>query len=275
MDNLSQKIKDGKANWSDYANAAIASLGMVSATMQAASNYMQACYSAEEAKVSQRYDAEIAAAGASTKKGKRLEEQKQKELAKLKAKYNKKAMAIEIAQAVASTAMAAINAYASASKVNFILGPIAAAAATAAGLLQIATIKKQHEAQAAGYYEGGFTGGNSYRREAGVVHQGEFVANHKAVNNPNVLPVLKMLDYAQRNNTIASVTSADIAKATGGGAGQTVVAPVVVHETERTSEALERLNEHLKRGIRAAVSIEGDDGLDKQWTRYNQMKKRK
>lgn len=275
MDNLSQKIKDGKANWSDYANAAIASLGMVSATMQAASNYMQACYSAEEAKVSQRYDAEIAAAGASTKKGKRLEEQKQKELAKLKAKYNKKAMAIEIAQAVASTAMAAINAYASAAKVNFILGPIAAAAATAAGLLQIATIKKQHEAQAAGYYEGGFTGGKSYRREAGVVHQGEFVANHKAVNNPNVLPVLKMLDYAQRNNTIASVTSADIANAAGGGAGHTVVAPVVVHETERTSEALERLNETLEIGIRASVSIDGEDGIERQLTRYNQMKKRK
>lgn len=275
MDNLSQKIKDGKADWGDYAGAAIGALGMVSATMQVASNYMQACYQAEEAKVTKRYDAEIKAAGANTKKGKQLEEKKQKELAALKAKYNKKAMTIEIAQAVASTAMAAINAYASAAKVNFILGPIAAAAATAAGMLQIATIKKQHEAQAAGYYEGGFTGGNSYRREAGVVHQGEFVANHKAVNNPNVLPVLKMLDYAQRNNTIASVTSADIANAAGGGAGQTVVAPVVVHETERTSEALERLNDTLEIGIRAYVSIDGEDGIERQWTRYNQMKKRK
>ncbi len=275
MDNLSQKIKDGKADWGDYAGAAIGALGMVSATMQVASNYMQACYQAEEAKVTKRYDAEIKAAGANTKKGKQLEEKKQKELAALKAKYNKKAMTIEIAQAVASTAMAAINAYASASKVNFILGPIAAAAATAAGMLQIATIKKQHEAQAAGYYEGGFTGGNSYRREAGVVHQGEFVANHKAVNNPNVLPVLKMLDYAQRNNTIASVTSADIANATGGGAGQTVVAPVVVHETERTSEALERLNETLEIGIHASVSIDGEDGIERQLNRYYQMKKRK
>jgi TP901 family phage tail tape measure protein len=275
MDNLSQKIKDGKAQWSDYAGAAIGALGMVSAMMSSASNYMQACYQAEEAKVTKRYDAEIKAAGANTKKGKQLEEKKQKELAAMKAKYNKKAITIEIAQAVASTAMAAINAYASAAKVNFILGPIAAAAATAAGMLQIATIKKQHEAQAAGYYEGGFTGGTSYRREAGVVHQGEFVANHKAVNNPNVLPVLKMLDYAQRNNTIASVTAADIAKTVGTGTGQTVVAPVVVHETERTSEALERLNETLEIGIRASVSIDGADGIERQWTRYNQMKKRK
>ena len=271
MDNLSQKIKDGKADWGDYAGAAIAALGMVSATMQVASNYMQACYQAEEAKVTKRYDAEIKAAGENTKKGKQLEEKKQKELATLKAKYNKKAMTIEIAQAVASTAMAAINAYASAAKVNFILGPIAAAAATAAGMLQIATIKKQHEAQAAGYYEGGFTGGNSYRREAGVVHQGEFVANHKAVNNPNVLPVLKMLDYAQRNNTIASVTSADIANATGGGAGQTIVAPVVVHETERTSQALERLNENLEHGTLANVVIED---FDRMYRRYQNLMKR-
>lgn len=274
MDNLSQKIRDGKANWSDYANAAIASLGMVSAMMSSASNYMQACYSAEEAKVTKRYDAEIKAAGENTKRGKQLEEQKQKELAQLKAKHNKKSMAIEIAQATASTAMAAINAYASASKINWLLGPIAAAAATAAGMLQIATIKKQHEAQAAGFYEGGFTGGTSYRREAGVVHEGEFVANHRAVNNPNVLPVLKMLDYAQRNNTIASVTSADIAQAAGTPGGKTVVAPVVVHETERTSAALERLNENLERGIRAAVNITGEDGLERQWNRYNQMKRR-
>ena len=272
--NLSQKIKDGKAQWSDYAGAALAALSMVSTMMSSASQYMQACYSAEEAKINQRYDAEIKAAGENSKRGKQLEEKKQKELAALKAKYNKKAMAIEIAQATASTAMAAINAYASASKINWLLGPIAAAAATAAGMLQIATIKKQHEAQAAGFYEGGFTGGTSYRREAGVVHEGEFVANHRAVNNPNVLPVLKMLDYAQRNNTIASVTSADIAQAAGTPGGQTAVAPVVVHETERTSAALERLNENLERGIHAAVKITGEDGLEQQWNRYNQMKRR-
>jgi hypothetical protein len=103
------------------------------------------------------------------------------------------------------------------------------------------------------------------------VHQGEFVANHRAVNNPNVLPVLKMLDYAQRNNTIASVTSADIANAAGGGTGQTVVAPVVVHETERTSQALERLNENLERGIRAAVSIDGNDGVKRNLDKYNKL----
>lgn len=63
-------------------------------------------------------------------------------------------MKIEIAQALASTALAAINAYASGSKINVWLGPVAAAMATAAGMMQIATIKKQHQAEEAGYYVG-------------------------------------------------------------------------------------------------------------------------
>ena len=273
LDNLSDKIKDGKAQWQDYAAAGVAALSMVSAIMSSASQLMQANYQAEEAALNKRYDADIEAAGKGTKRAQQLEEEKQRKLAELKTEAAKKAMPLEIAQATASTAMAAINAYASAAKISPILGPIAAAAAVAAGALQIATIKKQHDAQMAGYYDGGFTGGSSYRRTAGVVHEGEFVANHRAVNNPNVLPVLRMLDYAQRNNTIASVSSADIANAAGGGGGAATVAPVVVHETERTSQALERLNEQLTAGIRASVSITGEDGFERQWDKYNRMKR--
>ena len=99
-------------------------------------------------------------------------------------------MAIEIAQALASTAMNAISAYGAVLQPEqpwtVPLAIAAAVAATASGMLQVATIKKQHQAEAAGYYEGGFTGPGDYRREAGVVHAGEFVANHKAVNNPQL-----------------------------------------------------------------------------------------
>ena len=41
-------------------------------------------------------------------------------MAKIKSKYNKKAMKIELAQAVTSTALAAINAYSSAAKIPVI-----------------------------------------------------------------------------------------------------------------------------------------------------------
>lgn len=281
LEALQTKIKDGEQTWEDYAAVAVASLALVSSTTAAVSQIFTAKQQEEENAINQRYDAEIKKAGENTAKGKKLEEQKQKELAKVKQKYNRRAMAIEIAQAVASTAMAAINAYASASKVSWVLGPIAAAMAVAAGGIQIAAIKKQHEAQQAGYYSGGFTGGTRYRREAGVVHEGEFVANHEAVNNPNVLPVLRLIDNAQRNNTIASLTAADVSRAisapqaAAATASSAQAVQVIDTANERTANAIERLNQHIEQGIHASVSITGDDGIERQMTRYNELKKRR
>ena len=280
LDALQKKIKKGEESWEDYAAVAVASLSFVSSTTAAVSQLFSAKQQEEENAINRRYDAEIKKAGENTAKGKKLEEKRQKELAKVKQKYNKKAMKLEIAQAVASTAMAAINAYASASKVSFLLGPIAAAMALAAGGIQIAAIKKQHEAQAEGYYSGGFTGGSSYRREAGVVHEGEFVANHKAVNNPNILPVLRLIDHAQRNNTIASLTAADVSRSISApqtaarAAASSAPALQLIDTTQgRTAAAIERLNTKLDEGIHASVSITGEDGIERQWTRYNNLKK--
>ena len=280
LEDLQKKLKDGTADWEDYAAIAVASLAFISSATESVSQIFSAKQQEEENAISKRYDAEIKKAGENSTKGKKLEEQKQKELAKVKNKYNKKAMAIEISQAVASTAMAAINAYASGSKISVFLGPIAAAMALAAGGIQIAAIKKQHEAQAEGYYSGGFTGGTSYRREAGVVHEGEFVANHKAVNNPNILPVLRLIDHAQRNNTIASLTAADVSRSISApqtaarAAASSAPALQLIDTTQgRTAAAIERLNTKLDEGIHASVSITGEDGIERQWTRYNNLKK--
>ena len=280
LEDLQKKLKDGTADWEDYAAIAVASLAFISSATESVSQIFSAKQQEEENAISKRYDAEIKKAGENSTKGKKLEEQKQKELAKVKNKYNKKAMAIEISQAVASTAMAAINAYASGSKISVFLGPIAAAMALAAGGIQIAAIKKQHEAQAEGYYSGGFTGGTSYRREAGVVHEGEFVANHKAVNNPNILPVLRLIDHAQRNNTIASLTAADVSRSISApqtaarAAASSAPALQLIDTTQgRTAAAIERLNTKLDEGIHASVSITVEDGIERQWTRYNNLKK--
>lgn len=275
-----------KKRFDNFQNMAAASFSAVNAIMSSASQLFQAQQQEEEAKVTAKYDAEIKAAGQNSARGKQLEEQKQKDLAKIKNKYNKKMMTVEIAQAVAQTAMNAIMAYGSVVKIP-IVGPAlavaAAAAATAAGMIQIATIKKQHAAQSEGYYEGGFTGGNRWRRSAGVVHEGEFVANHEAVRNPNVLPVLQLIDHAQRTNRIASLTAADVSRA--------VVAPLATSANTAatadvaalqladggangaTNEVLTRLTEQMDRGIKAVVVIDGPEGLDRQWTLYNKMKR--
>ena len=251
--------------------------------MSAASAYSQACSDLEQAKISKNYEKQIAAAGNNSKKKKRLEEKRDKELAAAKAKANKKAMKIEIAQAIASTAMAAINAYSSAARVPFIgwtLAPIAAGMATAAGLLQIATIRKQHQAEAAGYYSGGYTGGRRYRREAGVVHEGEFVANHQAVNNSSIRPAFDLIDRAQRSNTVGSLTADDISRALGSGGGGAVVAPVVnvsndnseVRESlDGVNNAITILNQTLDDGLEIVMPIAGRSGLHRKLKDYERL----
>lgn len=250
--------------------------------LSSASAYAQACSDLEQAKISKNYEKQIAAAGKNSKKKKKLEEKRDKELAAAKSKANKKAMKIEIAQAIASTAMAAINAYSSAAAIKgtgWLLAPIAAGMATAAGMLQIATIKKQHQAEAAGYYEGGYTGGNRYRKEAGVVHEGEFVANHNAVNNSSIRPALDLIDRAQRSNTVGSLTAEDITRSLGQGSS-TVVAPVVNVNNDNTevrqsldgvNAAVSRLTQTLDDGIEVEVPISGRRGLHRRLQDYQRI----
>lgn len=251
--------------------------------MSAASAYSQACSDLEQAKISKNYEKQIAAAGNNSKKKKKLEEKRDKELAAAKTKASKKAMKIEIAQAIASTAMAAINAYSSAAKIPTIgwtLAPIAAGMATAAGMLQIATIKKQHQAEQAGYYSGGYTGGRRYRREAGVVHEGEFVANHQAVNNSSIRPAFDLIDRAQRANTVGSLTADDISRALGSGGGAAVVTPIVnvsndnseVRESlDGVNTAITRLNQVLDDGIELEVPIAGRNGIHRRLKDYERI----
>lgn len=271
---------------SDYLNDLVEKTAVVyngiNGILSASSSYAQACSDLEQAKISKNYEKQIAAAGNNSKKKKKLEEKRDKELAAAKSKANKKAMKIEIAQAIASTAMSAINAYASAAAIPTIgwtLAPIAAGMATAAGMIQLAAIKKQHQAEAAGYYEGGYTGGNRYRKEAGVVHEGEFVANHNAVNNSSIRPALDLIDRAQRSNTVGSLTADDITRSLGQ-SSSTVVAPVVNVNNDNTevrqsldgvNAAVSRLTQTLDDGIEVEVPISGRRGLHRRLQDYQRI----
>jgi len=246
--------------------------------------YTQANCDYKVAMISKEYDQRISKAGNNSAKVQKLEKERDKKIAAEKNKANKKAMRMEIAQATVQTAEAAISAYKSAAAipyVGYILAPVAAAAALAYGALQVATIKKQHQAEAAGYYEGGFTGGNRYRREAGVVHEGEFVANHNAVNNPQLLPALRLIDVAQRNNTVGRLTATDVSRAMGVGGATVVSAPTVNVQTDNSEladtlrqarDTLEKLGSLIDGGITANVSMENFKKQEKHW---NQIQKNK
>ena len=268
---------------SDIASQFQAAFNSINQIMNAASSLYSAQADYETAVVKKKYEKQIAAAGNNQKKVKKLQEKQAKEEAAIKSKYNKRAVNIQIAQAIAQTAIGALNAYSSAAAipiVGTVLAPIAAAAAIAAGMIQVAAIKKQAQAQEAGYYSGGFTGGRKYTREAGVVHEGEFVANHQAVNNPSVRPMLEFIDKAQKNNTVGSLTADDISRQLGNG-DNAVVAPIVnvntdneelrqsLDETREVNERLLRIIE--EKGIKVDFPM---DSFHREYRHYQILNER-
>lgn len=288
FDQLGQK---GSNFWDNLSKCAESTYALMGAFLSQYSALANAERDLELAKIEKRYSDEISAAGKNEKKKAKLEKQKAAEVAKVKNKYNEKSMAIELAQAYAMTATSAINAYASAAAIpvtGYILAPIAAAMATAAGLAQVAIIKKQHEAQALGFYEGGFTSkdGNN-RKEVGVVHANEFVANHEAVNNPAIAPILRLIDTAQKNNTIGRLTFSDISNAIGqrvmvrevaelpsSKTGQKVLidaAGTLADAAVACAQANRVLADQLGDGIEAYVVMDGENGLYSKYNRYQKL----
>ena len=183
--------------------------------------------------------------------------------------------------AVAETALAAINAYASASKVSWILGPIAAAMAVAAGGIQIAAIKKQQAASlATGYSKGGFTPAGAVDEPVGVVHAGEWVASQKLLRNPQARAAIEALDAAQRNNTIGRLGAADVSRtvtapsvlagaAADGSMERTMVAMVAV--MSRYGDTMERLGDRLDEPFVTVNTVTGDTGIKQAQDEYQRL----
>ena len=280
-----------KGNWEgtieDIGKMAENAANIIGGIMSTFSAYWNAQRDIEVAAIEKRYDKEIDAAGKNSKKKKKLEEQKEADIAKVKKKYNDRAMKMEIAQAIAQTAANAIGAYGAMVEIPVVgpaLAAVAAAAAIAAGMIQVATIKKQHEAVSAGYYEGGFTAHDpNNRREVGVVHANEFVANHQAVANPALSPVLRLIDTAQRNNTVGSLTAADVSNALGQGSGVSARGVAATAGTDSVlrnglavmadnsianNETMARLADALDEGIEAKVILDGEDGFHKKYKHF-------
>ena len=220
--NFLENITEDITEWlnSDLGQAVQGSFDTLTSGMSSIFSGMTSLIQAEleiqTAAIEKRYDKEISQAEGNNYKVKKLEEQKQKELAKKKNEANKKMFAMQVIQAVAQTAQNAISAYGSAAAiplVGYILAPVAAAMAVAAGAIQIAAIKKQQQAsESQGYAKGGFTPNGSKYEEVGVVHAGEWVASQEMLANPVARPIINALDYAQRTNTIGSLRADDVSR---------------------------------------------------------------
>ena len=241
------------------------------------SSLVQAEMEIETAAIEKRYEREVSMAEGNKYKTKQLEKQKQKEVAKVKDEANRKLFAMQVIQAVAQTATAALNAYSSAAAipvVGYIIAPIAAAMAVAAGMMQVAAIKKQQQAsQAQGYAEGGFTRPGRVDEVAGVVHAGEWVASQKLLASPVARPLIEALDYAQRTNTIGSLRQTDVSRTITAPAvlAQSQAPMVIVQENNALRETLARLNERLNEPFVTVNTVTGDLGIKQAQDDYQRL----
>jgi hypothetical protein len=205
----------------------------------------------------------------------------------MKAEENRKSFAIQVVQAVAQTATNAISAYGAALKIGaagLVLAPIAAAMATAAGMIQIATIKKQQQAaEAQGYSEGGFTPDGRKDDAVGIVHAGEWVASQRLTKNPKTRPLLEALDYAQRNNTIGSIRMSDVSRsitapilAASQQQAPTIVNNSTIYQSSPTdnselSTTIRELKERLNQPFVTVNTVTGDMGIKKAQDEYSKL----
>ena len=255
------------------------------------SSLIQAELEIETAAIEKRYDKEISAAEGNSYKVKKLEAQKEKEIAKAKNEANRKMFAMQVIQAVAQTAQNAISAYGSAAAIpviGYILAPIAAGMAVAAGMIQIAAIKKQQQAsEAQGYSAGGFTPDGRSDEPVGIVHAGEWVASQKLVKSPKTRPIIEALEYAQRTNTIGSLAAADVSRsitapmllASQPQSPQVVINQstpnVVVEQNSEYVETMRRLSQRLDEPFVTVATVTGDKGINKAQDDYERLLRNK
>ena len=269
-----------------------------SQAMSSASSYISASMEADVAKVTAEYDKKIQAAEGDKDEQERLEQEKQKKIASIKNAANKKQTTIQIMQALASTAQSAIEAYKSMAGIPVVgpaLGAMAAAAATAFGMMQVATIRKQAKAQEAqGYAQGGLvsdyaTGGYTRKGQkyeaVGTVHAGEYVIPQEMVSDPAIAPTINTLE-AVRQNRIKYISNG--ASGTSylernrprpqENAGTDAVGddrtPSGLSQQNDIQQTLKALNEKLQQPLIAHVTVAGDYGVQQAMDEYNRFKQR-
>lgn len=118
------------------------------------------------------------------------------------------------------------------------------------------------------FYTGGYTGDGRWDEPRGVVHAGEFVANRYAVSNPEVRPVLDLIDQAQRNNTIGSLKASDISMVSNPviyrEPGQTIIQQDegLIIMLRHTNDVITKLSKKLDEPILTYTKATGKMGIN-------------
>lgn len=140
------------------------------------------------------------------------------------------------------------------------LGP----AGLAKAAIETALVKAAFEmakAAVGSFDVGGFTPTGPWDKPQGIVHSNEFVANRFATGNPNVLPVLNLIDEAQRSGSVSRLSPDDIAAVIPqqrhfGGATSSGHGSFVQHSQVQQPTADAALTAVLSRMVRSLNSLD-------------------
>jgi hypothetical protein len=280
--NVWEKISEGgKFTFDDLQDLASTTFATMGAALETYSQFAQAEYEIKLAKTEKYYDSEIERAEGNSYKVTKLEKEKEEKISKLKSEASEREFNMKVIEAVAQTAQNALAAYGSAAAIpvtGYILAPIAAAAATASGLVQVALLKKQQQAaEAQGYAEGGFTPQGGKYEEVGVVHAGEWVASQELLASPVARPLINALDYVQRTNTIGSLNAADVSRSITAPQSLTMLSEgdsssvLVAASIAKNSETMNKLVKRLEKPFITVNTVTGSLGIKQAQDEYETL----
>lgn len=154
----------------------------------------------------------------------------------------------------------------------------------AAGEIALITAAFETAKSAIGnFYTGGFTSPGEWDKPQGIVHSNEFVANRFAVANPEILPVLKLIDTAQKNNTVGKLTSQDVSSVLRNG-GQNQAAVIEVIQTTdpeikqliaECTTVMQTVKKRFEKRIVAETYLTGKGGINQAQKEYNRLNNNK
>lgn len=158
--------------------------------------------------------------------------------------------------------------------------------ATAAAKIALITAAFETAKSVLGSFDvGGYTGDGQWDEPRGIVHAGEFVANRYAVRNPAIRPVLDLIDQAQRNNTIGSLTSRDISRMLNTTVITQPSSGVPTQILNDNSElgvvlrdvslVISKLNTRLNKPFTTVNSVTGKGGIKEAMDQYNKLQSNK
>lgn len=282
--NLFKNLEEGKTSLQDVQdilNAIMNAWGMYDQLMSANEKKQLKNYekNTKEKKnlLSQQLDQGIISQEQYNARTAQLDAELEAKQSEIEAKQAKRKKTMAISQAMINTALGVTSVLKEPFPLNFIL----AALIGSMGAAQVATIMAQPD----GFKSGGFTSSAaSDDEEAGIVHANEFVATADAVRNPTVLPVLRMIDKAQREGTVRTLDLSALGRTSpiGGNTVSTSVSDNPGFTTTNTAADPE-MKELLRRNIemmqiladkRIEIPWYGKGGIDekmKKATKYEQQ----